>query len=310
MKKILLVLFSLAIFSQSFAQHNVEFKFKIRFQANQFLWSTITIIDSSSFVEGTSYTIPEHTMPATQSYLQPAYNAIVGSTFGIDAGALNNDIKLDITLNGIDLTGLYQNPVDGQPLFMVLDVDVYNPVDSPTPVDTNYWFNAGHAMTFTIPIHEDFISFVQSLGLSQSALAFAYIASGQFTSTDITTTITANTISFSAEHLSSFGGGADNLVDVIDQINNELPSVYALEQNYPNPFNPTTNISFSLPEVGYVSMKVYNTIGAEITTLISDNMSAGNHVVAFDATNLPSGIYFYTLNSNNVSITNKMMLLK
>ena len=310
MKKILILFFSIAVFSQSFAQHNVEFKFKIRFQANQFLWSTLTIIDSSSFTEGTSYTIPEYTMPASQSYLQPAYNAIVGATFGIDAGALDNDIRLDITLNGITTNGHYQNPVNGEPLFLVLDVDVYDPADSQNPVDGHYWFNDGKAMTFTIPIHADFLSFVQSLGLTQTALAFAYIASGQFSGTDIVTTITADHISFAASHLSSFGGGSDNLVGVEDKNNNVLPSKYALEQNYPNPFNPTTNINFSIPQSGSVTLKVYNTLGAEVKTLISENMAAGNHTVKFNATELPSGIYFYTLNSNNVSITKKMMLIK
>jgi hypothetical protein len=249
-------------------------------------------------------------MPSIQSYLQPAYDAIVGSTFGIDAGALDNDIRLEITLNGLNTSGLYENPVNDAPLFLVLDVDVYNPADSPTPVEGHFWFNAGHTLTFTIPIHDDFISFVQGLGLTQTALAFAYIASGQFLGEDIATTITSENISFSAEHLSSFGGGGDNLVGIDDENNSELPSVYELEQNYPNPFNPTTNISFSIPESGNVSIKVYNTLGAEITTLISENMPAGNHVVTFDATDLPTGIYFYSLNSNNVSMTKKMLLLK
>ena len=310
MRKLLLILFSIVFFSQSFAQHNVEFQFKIRFQVNAFVWSTITVIDSSSFTEGESYTIPAHTMPASQEYLQPAYDAIVGSSFGIDAGALENDIKLEITLNGLNTGGLYQNPVNSEPLFIVLDVDVYSPADSPTPVEGHFWFNTGHALTFTIPLHDDFISFVQSLGLTQTALAFAYIASGQFSGQDIVTTITAEYISFAASHLSSFGGGGDNLVSVDDKIDSNLPTAYALEQNYPNPFNPTTNINFSIPESGNVSIKVYNTLGSEITTLLSENMPAGNHVVAFDATNLPSGIYFYSMISNNVSMTKKMLLLK
>ena len=310
MRKFLLIIFSIVFFSQSFAQHNVEFKFKIRFQVSAYVWSTITVVDSNSFTEGSSYVIPAHTMPQAQEYLQPAYDAIVGSTFGIDSGALENDIRLEITLNGLSTAGLYQNPVNSAPLFLVLDVDVYSPADSPTPVEGHFWFNTGHALTFTIPLHADFISFVQSLGLTQTALAFAYITSGQFSGQDIITTITSEYISFAASHLSSFGGGSDNLVGVDDKNNSELPTAYALEQNYPNPFNPTTNINFSLPETGNVTIKIYNTLGAEITTLLSENLPAGNHFVAFDATNLPSGIYFYTMNSNNFSMTKKMLLLK
>ena len=309
MKKILILLFSLAIFSQLFAQHNIEFKFKIKFQTT-YGWSTITVIDSSSFTEGSFYTIPEHTMPAAQSFIQPAYNAIVGATFGIDEGAINNDIRLDITLSGIATNGRYRNSVNVQPLFLVLDVDVYDPVDLEDPLTEHFWFNSGHAMTFTIPLHANFISFIQDIGLSQAVLAFAYITNDLFSSQNITTTLTTTTLSFAAEHLSSFAGGGNAIVSVDDKTSSKIPTVYQLEQNYPNPFNPTTRIKYSLPESGFVSLTVYNALGSEVTTLISQNIDAGNHEVEFDATNLPTGIYFYTLISNNVSITKKMMLLK
>ncbi len=310
MKKIIIIiLFSLALFSQSFAQHNIEFKFKIKFQTT-FGWTSITIIDSSSFTEGSYYTIPEYTMPEAQSFIQPAYNAIVGATFGIDEGAINNDIRLDITLSGITTNGNYRNPVNGQPLFLVLDVDVYDPVDLEDPLEDHFWFNSGHAMTFTIPLHDDFRSYIQRIELSQATLAFAYIVSDLFSSNNITTTLTATTLSFAADHLSSFAGGSNAIVSVDDKTSSEIPTVYQLEQNYPNPFNPTTKIKYSLPESGFVSLTVYNALGSEITTIISKNIDAGNHEVEFSAANLPSGIYFYTLVSNNVSITKKMMLLK
>ena len=309
MKKTIIVLFSLAIFSQSFAQHNIEFKFKIKFQTN-IGWSTITVIDSSSFTEGSYYTIPEYTMPEAQSFIQPAYNAIVGATFGIDVGAINNDIRLDIILNGIATNGRYRNPVNGQPLFLVLDVDVYDPVDLEDPITEHFWFNTGHAMTFTIPLHNDFISYIQSLDLSQTALAFAYITNNLFSEQNITTTLTDSTISFAAEHLSSFGGGSNKIVSVDHSNSSRVPNVYQLEQNYPNPFNPSTVIKYSLPEAGFVSLVVYNVLGSQVTNLISQNMIAGNHNVKFNASNLPSGIYFYTLKSNKVSITRKMMLIK
>ncbi len=310
MKKILILLFSLAIFSQSFAQHNIEFKFKIRFQASQHVWTSITVIDSSSFTEGSYYTIPEFTMPEAQAYLQPAYNAIVGATFGIDEGAINNNIRLDITLNGITLDGHYRNPVNDQALFLVLDVDVYDPVDLEDPITEHFWFNTGHAMTFTIPLHEDFISFITSIELTRATLAFAYIANDLFSSNNITTTITASELSFTAEHLSTFGGGGNEIVSVENNNDNEIPTKFTLNQNYPNPFNPTTKIKYSLAKTGFVSINVYNVLGSKVATLVSENMEVGNHEVEFSAVNLPSGIYFYTLVSNNLSITKKMMLIK
>ncbi len=91
---------------------------------------------------------------------------------------------------------------------------------------------------------------------------------------------------------------------------NELPTQYSLEQNYPNPFNPTTNISFSIPEAGNVKLLVFNILGQEITTLVNETMNAGKYDVQFDASNLPSGIYFYSITTNNFNTIKKMLLIK
>jgi sugar lactone lactonase YvrE len=90
----------------------------------------------------------------------------------------------------------------------------------------------------------------------------------------------------------------------------ELPVGYELSQNYPNPFNPTTNIKFSIPEQGFVSLKVYNTLGQEVATLLNEFKSAGTYQVDFDASKLSSGVYMYTLNSGKFIISKKMLLMK
>jgi len=92
-----------------------------------------------------------------------------------------------------------------------------------------------------------------------------------------------------------------------------LPGVsvdYKLEQNYPNPFNPTTVINFTLPNAGNVTLKVYNSIGQEVATLINGYKAASNYQVDFNAAGLTSGVYFYTLSVDNFTQTKKMMLLK
>lgn len=89
-----------------------------------------------------------------------------------------------------------------------------------------------------------------------------------------------------------------------------LPTVYSLEQNYPNPFNPSTSIKFTIPEAGFVTLKIYNILGQEVATLVNENMNPGTKEIKFNAANLSSGIYIYKLEANKFSATKKMVLLK
>ncbi len=89
-----------------------------------------------------------------------------------------------------------------------------------------------------------------------------------------------------------------------------LITTYSLAQNYPNPFNPTTAITFSLPEVVDVKLTVVNALGQEVAVLANGLMNAGQHTVNFDGTNLPSGLYFYSLRAGSFSAHQKMVLLK
>ena len=85
---------------------------------------------------------------------------------------------------------------------------------------------------------------------------------------------------------------------------------FSLEQNYPNPFNPTTTIKYSLHSTSSVQLKVYNVLGNEIATIVNEELPAGDYSLNYDASNLPSGIYFYTLTTNDFSKTKKMTLVK
>ncbi|MGB5530304.1 MAG: T9SS type A sorting domain-containing protein, partial [Ignavibacteriaceae bacterium] len=89
-----------------------------------------------------------------------------------------------------------------------------------------------------------------------------------------------------------------------------IPVEYILEQNYPNPFNPSTTIEYSLPQNGFVTLKVYNVLGKEVATLINGQNEAGKHRVNFDATGLNSGVYFYRIESSSFVDTKKMILLR
>ena len=85
---------------------------------------------------------------------------------------------------------------------------------------------------------------------------------------------------------------------------------YKLFQNYPNPFNPETKIDFSIAGQGFVNLKVYNSIGQEVQTLVNKHLSAGNYSVSFSGAGLTTGIYYYTLITDGFSETKKMLLVK
>jgi hypothetical protein len=90
----------------------------------------------------------------------------------------------------------------------------------------------------------------------------------------------------------------------------EIPTKFALYQNYPNPFNPTTTISYDLPARSRVKLSIYNILGQEVATLVNSEQEPGRYSVKFDASGLPSGIYFYTLQTPYFTKTNKMVLVK
>lgn len=101
-----------------------------------------------------------------------------------------------------------------------------------------------------------------------------------------------------------------NSVSGLSNNNNIVPDKYSLSQNYPNPFNPVTKIDFAISKNEFVTIKIYDLLGKEIMTLVSENLKSGNYSYSFNASNLTSGVYFYKINAGNFSDTKKMVLLK
>jgi len=89
-----------------------------------------------------------------------------------------------------------------------------------------------------------------------------------------------------------------------------LPNFFNLEQNYPNPFNNSTVIKYSIPQEGLVTLKLYNLLGEEVAGLVNDIKQTGHYEVSFDATGLPSSVYFYRLQAGSFVETKKMVLLR
>lgn len=102
-----------------------------------------------------------------------------------------------------------------------------------------------------------------------------------------------------------------NTTSAVDETNLDIPNKFLLKQNYPNPFNPETTISYSLKTESLVALKIFDTIGNEVGVLVRNRRNtAGNYAVTFNGENLPSGVYFYRIVTENFTDTKKMLLVK
>ena len=114
--------------------------------------------------------------------------------------------------------------------------------------------------------------------------------------------------------------GKDDVVEAaIEWINNassvknnenEIIQDYRLDQNFPNPFNPTTKIKYQIPELSFITLKVFDVLGKEVMILVNEEKAAGYYKVEFNASLLTSGIYFYQLKAGNYIETKKMIFIK
>jgi len=102
----------------------------------------------------------------------------------------------------------------------------------------------------------------------------------------------------------------DITVVSVEQISERIPESFSLGQNYPNPFNPGTTIAFDLKSAQHVTLAIYNMLGQKVATVLNERMTPGTYEVAFDASRLPTGIYYYTLRAGAFKTTKKMTLIK
>jgi hypothetical protein len=146
------------------------------------------------------------------------------------------------------------------------------------------------------------LGFVNGNGTSTQPHSYSYVDN----------TVTPGTYSYRLRQVDFDGSSAySNVVEVIV----EMPSIYSLAQNYPNPFNPSTQINFSLAADSKVTLKIFDILGQEVTTLINGNLLAGSHFAVFNASSLTSGVYLYKLEAkgadgSSFTSVKKMILTK
>ena len=106
------------------------------------------------------------------------------------------------------------------------------------------------------------------------------------------------------------GFDSSGVITDIQHMSAKIPKDFKLHQNFPNPFNPVTNIKFDLSKNGFVTLKVFNILGKEMTTLVNEKLSAGSYETEWDGSNYPSGVYFYRLVTDDFKQIKKMILVK
>ncbi len=136
-------------------------------------------------------------------------------------------------------------------------------------------------------------------------ISFSSIQSGQSVTVWTEQTPTNETVALQIQTSADIVTGVDD-----NKLINTLPKEFSLSQNYPNPFNPSTTIRFTVSKAEFVSLKVYNIIGQEITTLVSEQKQPGEYQIQFNASNLASGVYIYRLKAGNFTATKKLVLMK
>lgn len=171
-----------------------------------------------------------------------------------------------------------------------------------------YYENSGTANTPSLMANGNPVGTLNNAGFEMSPGATTLLTSHHF-ETDSEGPINLSITGSDAriDYLILYYQQGGTLVDIESE---DEVETFELSQNYPNPFNPSTNINFTIPATSNVRLEVYNLLGQKVATLVDGRRMAGNHTVQFDARNLASGVYFYMLRADNVSLQRKMTLIK
>jgi len=225
-------------------------------------------------------------------------------------------------------------PTDGDQIHVTVATDpafltntnVYTVVSSPVGIIGDFYFGTGATAGTPHPAIVYDSWFWEKIVVNGDSVSIWAFADGEAPADTVTWTYTTDNV--------AVGAGAPTLIIVgvtdddssavhIDEFwYNETPtgmsisddapiaSSYELGQNYPNPFNPTTHIRFNIPETAGAKLTVFNIMGEAVANLVDGVVSAGGHTVSWNAANMPTGVYFYRLESGNFTQTRKLLLVK
>lgn len=240
-----------------------------------------------------------------------------GQTFGTTIGDYDNDGDLDIYMAGTNLTkGLFRNETNNNNKW----VNIHCIGAGPTAGMTNKsalgtiikmkavingvpkWqtreINAQNSFNSMNMLNVHF-------GLHNATSIDSMIVKWGGGLTQVFTNVTPNKF-----YKLNEGQGLSEIVIGISQIGSQVPNIFRLEQNYPNPFNPVTKIRFSIPKFSNVKLFVYDVTGRLVSELVNNELAAGEYETDLNASNITSGVYFYTLRAGSFTETKKLVVIK
>lgn len=255
-----------------------------RTDKNNNLWAYFTYTNDTtknglyySKDEGHSWTKTAFPYAVNALYADNSYNLYVCTGNGL--------YKIDTRVLPVELTSFTVSVKEGKPCLQWNTATEMNNsgFEIQRSYDKNVWNNVG---------------FVKGMGTTSNPAEYMFVDNipGQ-----------TGTVYYRLRQV-DFNGASSISKEVDINLNKEMS--YCLGQNYPNPFNPSTNISYSLPNDSYVSIKVYDVLGKEVLTLVNENKKAGSYQINLNCSNLNSGVYFYTMKAGSTSQTRKFVLMK
>jgi hypothetical protein len=266
-------------------------------------------IMSGTMQEGESFTFQTVNLPTEYSSAQFLYNIFVGAEFGIPTGSLTEDIDLKINMGDFWCNfGILEQPEGVFRLFSLYfeitgENSGYNP-------DLYYWFEENKEAFIKLNL-DNITFFLNLLKITDpNDIKVFYVNEEGIDQNAIRKEIIGNNFIIYPQHFSLLSAGIVEGTTNIKDDGLSLQNSYSLRQNHPNPFNPSTTINYTIEKSGFTKLSVYNAIGEEIRVLVNKSQSAGKYSINFNAVDLPSGLYFYSLTSGNYTKTNKMILLK
>ena len=275
--------------------------FQARDSTNIVYFDNITF--SGQIISGPTVAAPTPTIDPSNviSIFSNAYNNVEGTDFNPFWN--QTTVTTDIIIEGNNTLKYGGLDYQGTQFGSVIDVS------GMSYLHVDYWTEDATALQV----------FLISVGSGEKAYDFT-ITTDKWNSVDIPLNIFIDQgLSLNDIHQFKFVGNGTVYLDnyyftktitSVEEVIGAVPNEYELDQNYPNPFNPTTKISFSLIRSQSVSLKVYDMLGQEVTTLLNGFMNAGKYELTFDAQDLPAGTYVYKIKAGNFNSAKKMMLIK